>query len=513
MKRAAVMTAAALGLGLMTGCGGGGSSLTASNLVVGGRGNEQTVAYDNLITRGTGTVKPPVTTGSSGATVTGVAGAAFSSIVFNDPSPTSAETEIAFARTTEPGLYVVNPSTSVVTQFISLPSFGYSTQSWSPNGANFAYTSNNEQIMVANGSGQNSVALTNGVNPTWNGNGQILFQSSNKQAQIYAINTDGSRLKNLSNNSFNDTSPACSIAGVVAFVRLNAAGQSTSQIYRMSLDGSSQINLSGGNTHDQNPAWSPSGLNIAFSNGAIYTMDPFGSARTKLTPPPVGGIDVYPTWSPDGAQIAFTRANYSSGASAQIWVMNADGSNAHMLTNNAFDVEPVWSPFFTQRTFIGANGNLGSTAAGFVFAHQGAAIASLIAFNATTPSSAVITAQTPIGSSLPDIVMAVSADALTSLGFVNGNDAPISIITGSVPAANGALVDLDARSGRVSDILPYNAGRAASLGPPSVRIENGVHILQGAFIGVFDGQGRNHAPQGAHEVRLDGRTGAILAVR
>jgi len=48
--------------------------------------------------------------------------------------------------------------------------------------------------------------------------------------------------------------------------------------------------------------------------------------------------DEDPAWSPDGSRIAFTSG-------FEIYVMDADGSNAVNLTNNRFENRnPAWSP-------------------------------------------------------------------------------------------------------------------------------------------------------------------------
>jgi len=49
-----------------------------------------------------------------------------------------------------------------------------------------------------------------------------------------------------------------------------------------------------------------------------------------------------PAWSPDGKQLVFT--GYDGGLS-DLFVVNADGSNLHRLTNDKYaDLEPSWSP-------------------------------------------------------------------------------------------------------------------------------------------------------------------------
>ena len=67
-------------------------------------------------------------------------------------------------------------------------------------------------------------------------------------------------------------------------------------------------------------------------------------------------VDDQPVWSPDGNQIAFV--SYLDG-DAEIFVMDADGSNLTRLTNNsAVDTEPFCSPDGTKiaYTCIDQNG-------------------------------------------------------------------------------------------------------------------------------------------------------------
>ncbi|CAG0947439.1 partial Tol-Pal system protein TolB, partial [Anaerolineae bacterium] len=57
-----------------------------------------------------------------------------------------------------------------------------------------------------------------------------------------------------------------------------------------------------------------------------------------------------PTWSPDGTQIAFYDDAYGR---ADIWVINADGSNLRQLTFfNSWDGHPAWSPDGSKIAYI-----------------------------------------------------------------------------------------------------------------------------------------------------------------
>ena len=53
-----------------------------------------------------------------------------------------------------------------------------------------------------------------------------------------------------------------------------------------------------------------------------------------------------PSWSPDGSLIAFSTDRHQSAFDSQIYVMNADGSNQHALTDEdgVIDRHPTWQP-------------------------------------------------------------------------------------------------------------------------------------------------------------------------
>jgi TolB protein len=82
-------------------------------------------------------------------------------------------------------------------------------------------------------------------------------------------------------------------------------------------------------------------------DGDIFTIDPDGSGRTRLTS---SGTDASPAWSPDGTRIAFTRyRSVDEIRVGDIWIMNADGSGQQLLVENGAD--PAWSPDGAQIAF------------------------------------------------------------------------------------------------------------------------------------------------------------------
>jgi Tol biopolymer transport system component len=77
--------------------------------------------------------------------------------------------------------------------------------------------------------------------------------------------------------------------------------------------------------------WSPDGQSTLFSDGDLHIAMSDGANPRKITRDEAGYL--HPRWSPDGLQIAFLRQNELH---IELYVMNADGSGIHKVTNLAF---------------------------------------------------------------------------------------------------------------------------------------------------------------------------------
>jgi dipeptidyl aminopeptidase/acylaminoacyl peptidase len=109
-----------------------------------------------------------------------------------------------------------------------------------------------------------------------------------------------------------------------------------------------------GTTFDPAPAWSPDGRRIALVNqrakvgdDEIWVIDANGSNARQLT---TTDDNFAPAWSPDGSRIAF----YGFGRDGvHLYSIGADGSNLRQLTFGAgINTRPSWSPDGTRIAFL-----------------------------------------------------------------------------------------------------------------------------------------------------------------
>lgn len=183
---------------------------------------------------------------------------------------------------------------------------------------------------------------------------QIAFMMMRDgNSEIFRMNEDGTRQRNLTNHPASDASPEWSPDGTKILFASNRDGQS--ELYVMNADGSGQTRLTyGGGVYGENHRWSPDGSRILFvsaheGNHEIYVMNADGSNLHNLTNDPL--YDSEPAWSPDGSRIAFLRIGgptdyYPSWGRHVLMVMNADGSQPVELSASGGNryAHPGWTP-------------------------------------------------------------------------------------------------------------------------------------------------------------------------
>ena len=201
-----------------------------------------------------------------------------------------------------------------------------------------------------------------------NADASIAFTStrSGQKSEIYRMEADGKRVRRLTKHPKYDAGAAWSPNGQqITFVsfrdqnRIEVEGIVLGEIYLMNADGTNPINLTQSiEKPELGASWSPDGKQIAFSSGEyfawddlfhwdIWVMEADGGNAHNLTNHHAS--DKAPDWSPDGKQIAFSSERAGNW---EIYVMNADGTNPINLTKDpARDHGPAWSPDGEQIAF------------------------------------------------------------------------------------------------------------------------------------------------------------------
>ena len=184
------------------------------------------------------------------------------------------------------------------------------------------------------------------VGPSWGGGGRIYFSRlvTDTRVETWRMKGDGSGLERANQEIPALLNGRWSPDGQrLVFVKESEPAA----FYLANADGSNESRLP---FVPGNLDWSPDSTRFVYQfrtatgSSAIAVYDVAAATSVVLADHATGNAD--PSFSPDGARVAFTSWR---DANAEIYVMDADGSNVRRLTNHpAFDNYPVFSPDGTQ---------------------------------------------------------------------------------------------------------------------------------------------------------------------
>lgn len=200
--------------------------------------------------------------------------------------------------------------------------------------------------------------------PTVDGvaNGRIAYavRAPDGSSNIFSVLPDGTQPLQLTQGAANHLCAAYAADGSQLTYCSDDGG--AFEIWTMQADGTQQLQVTKLGGRALWPDFSPNGKKIVFAGveGAdpqneIYVVDATTGknlvALTSCKGLAEGCANDYPAWSPDGRHIVYVHTDdYDAAADApvneQVWLMDADGANAHALTvgGGPKDQLPTWSP-------------------------------------------------------------------------------------------------------------------------------------------------------------------------
>ena len=187
--------------------------------------------------------------------------------------------------------------------------------------------------------------------------GPILFASDrnplSQEWDLYAMDPDGGNVVPLTVGPARDRDASWSPDGSSVLFERFAAPEN---IMQMSLTDLVPVPFPFQDPEAGSFVWSPDGAQVAFSikqSGGtdctraehnVWLMNADGSDAERVTDSPCGTANKFPTWSPDGSMLAYeSEEGQPCCSAASVWTMSADGSNAAQVSEE-LGYFPQWMP-------------------------------------------------------------------------------------------------------------------------------------------------------------------------
>jgi Tol biopolymer transport system component len=162
---------------------------------------------------------------------------------------------------------------------------------------------------------------------------------------LYILDADGKNARQLTHNDRGNFFVAWSHdSAKLTFISQQGTQNETAEIYTINADGSDERRLTNNTAWDYGATWSPDDHQIAFGSNVgdhwqIWMMNADGSNAQPLPKAAHGNA---PKWSPDGHFLALKSDREGND---NIYIMEPDGSNQQNVTHDAsINTTPSWSP-------------------------------------------------------------------------------------------------------------------------------------------------------------------------
>ncbi len=172
--------------------------------------------------------------------------------------------------------------------------------------------------------------------------------------EIYLMDEDGSNVRQLTDNGYDDRAPWFSRDGQRIAFASDPDSDGQHDVYVMNRDGSGvQPLIANAASDDKYPAFSPVNDDLAFlsdrdGDSDIWLLRSGESVPVNLTDEGIGtpGDDLIYDWSPDGTRLAFrsNRHNPGAGNYEVFTLVLATGDEANLTQNVADDGSPSFAP-------------------------------------------------------------------------------------------------------------------------------------------------------------------------